>query len=120
MALTRRNAPATPAPGNAREFFRAAFFCGVGLGSDATAGDGRDDEDGIIVQTKGPFVLRCVRARPMSVLEYFLQLIFSQVRDGQLRLEPDYPAAAAAADDDAGGARLQLALLIPVLLLCPQ
>ena len=51
------------------EFFRASFFCGVGLGVDSGAGagggaqnamNGDDDGDGVRVQTRGPFVLRCV------------------------------------------------------------
>ena len=46
------------------EFFRASFFCGVGLGLDsggaggAQAMNGDDDRDGVRVQTRGPFVLR--------------------------------------------------------------
>ena len=46
------------------EFFRASFFCGVGLGVDsggtggAQAMNGDDDGDGVRVQTRGPFVLR--------------------------------------------------------------
>ena len=46
------------------EFFRASFFCGVGLGLDsggtggAQAMNGDDDGDGVRVQTRGPFVLR--------------------------------------------------------------
>ena len=48
------------------EFFRASFFCGVGLGLDsggtggAQAMNGDDDADGVRVQTRGPFVLRSV------------------------------------------------------------
>ena len=46
-----------------KEFFRASFFCGVGLGVDtpgtgAQAMNGDDDGDGVRVQTRGPFVLR--------------------------------------------------------------
>ena len=45
------------------EYFRASFFCGVGLGVDSGTGgaqamNGDDDGDGVRVQSRGPFVLR--------------------------------------------------------------
>lgn len=50
--------PTTPVQGKS-EYQASAFFCGVGLGADTPAiADGKDIRDGIIVQSKGPFVLR--------------------------------------------------------------
>ncbi|TRY61732.1 hypothetical protein TCAL_01774 [Tigriopus californicus] len=50
--------PATPVQGKS-EYEASAFFCGVGLGADTPGiGDGEDIRDGVIVQSKGPFVLR--------------------------------------------------------------